>query len=148
MVNNLAQERINSLIQEFGACLTEFERQKIFTGPSVYFHNKTLENCSEGSASYESEVKSSWSPKDRRNTCCPDPSSCPGAKQSRAQNIYAERHKRIPTTKSKRMAERVYSHFPRNARRSPRWGSTTSRARLSRCILPGRPRPLSIDGKD
>ena len=42
MPGKLAQERVNQLVQEFEACLSVFERARIFTGPSVYFHRKTL----------------------------------------------------------------------------------------------------------
>src|SRR3990172_7841267 len=35
--------RVDRLESEFNECLEKFERANLFTGPSVYFHTKTLE---------------------------------------------------------------------------------------------------------
>ena len=37
------EERIKLLIENFSGYVEEFNRRNLFTGPSVYFHNKTLE---------------------------------------------------------------------------------------------------------
>ncbi len=37
------EERVNRLIEQFDKCVEIFGRRNLFTGPSVYFHNKTLE---------------------------------------------------------------------------------------------------------
>jgi len=42
MSNKINQERLSWLEREFDDCLTVFESSGIFSGPSVYFHQKTL----------------------------------------------------------------------------------------------------------
>jgi hypothetical protein len=41
-MNKLSQSRVNQLVLEFKECLSHFESARIFSGPSVYFHRKTL----------------------------------------------------------------------------------------------------------
>ncbi len=36
------QERVESLIDQFDECVSVFNQRNLFTGPSIYFHNKTL----------------------------------------------------------------------------------------------------------
>ncbi len=40
--NTVLQKRTSSLIASFPACLDEFSQLRMFTGPSIYFHQKTI----------------------------------------------------------------------------------------------------------